>query len=101
MLGKPFSGNLEDLDPDDTTLYFKCDQASDLCQQLGWTSELESDLRDAVDWGRNWLVDFNAGKTELGLFDWSDVKMDESVLSWIGALTLSLLLKLQPRKLEP
>ena len=29
---------------DDTTLYFKCDQASDLWQQLEWAYELESDL---------------------------------------------------------
>ena len=48
-------------------------------------SELESDLRDTVDWGK-WLVDFNAGKTQLVLFDWSnktgaiDVKMAGSVL---------------------
>ena len=34
---------------DDTTLYSKCDQASDLWQQLELASELESDLRDAVD----------------------------------------------------
>ena len=47
---------------DDTTLYSKCDQASDLRQ-----SEFESDLRDTVDWGRKWLVDFNAGKTQLVL----------------------------------
>ena len=71
---------------DDTTLYSKCDQESDLWQQLELASELESDLRDTVDWGRKWLVDFNAGKTQLVLFDWSkntgaiDVKMDESVL---------------------
>ena len=31
---------------DDTTLYSKCDQASDLWQQLKFASELESDLRD-------------------------------------------------------
>ena len=30
---------------DDTTLYSKCDQASDLWQQLKLASELESDLR--------------------------------------------------------
>ena len=71
---------------DDSTLYSKCDQASDLMQQLELASELESDLRDTVDWGRKWLVDFNAGKTQLGLFDRSkntgatDVKMDGSVL---------------------
>ena len=29
---------------DDTTLYSKCDRASDLCQQLQLASELESDL---------------------------------------------------------
>ena len=70
---------------DDTTLYSNCDQASDLWQQLELASELESDLRDTVDWGKKWLVDFNAGKTQLVSFDWSnnngsiDVKMDGSV----------------------
>ena len=34
---------------DDTTLYSKCDLASDLWQQLELASELESDLRDTVD----------------------------------------------------
>ena len=34
---------------DDTTLYFKCDQASDLWQQLELASELESDQRGTVD----------------------------------------------------
>ena len=39
-----------------------------------------------MDWGRKWLVDFNAGKSQLVSFDQSnntgaiDVKMDESVL---------------------
>ena len=66
---------------DDTTLYSKCDWASDLWQQLELASKLES-----VDWGRKWLLDFNAGKTQLVSFDRSnntdtnDVKMDESVL---------------------
>ena len=36
---------------DDTTLYSKCHQASDLWQQLELASEIESDLRDSVDWG--------------------------------------------------
>ena len=36
---------------DDTTLYSKCYQASDLWQQLELASELESDLRVTVDWG--------------------------------------------------
>ena len=71
---------------DDTTLYSKCNQASDLWQQLELASKLESDLRDTVDWGGKWLVDFNAGKTQLVSFDWSKntgaiaVKMDGSAL---------------------
>ena len=49
------------------------------------TSELESNLLGIVDWGKKWLVDFNAEKTQLVLFDWSyntgaiDVKMNGSV----------------------
>ena len=48
-------------------------------------SELESDLRDTVDWGKKCLVDFNTGKTQVVSFDQSnnngsiDVKMDGSV----------------------
>ena len=69
----------------DTTLYSKCDQASDMWQQLELASELESELRDTVDLGKKWLVDFKAGKTQLVLFDRSntvtiDVKMDGSVV---------------------
>ena len=37
---------------DDTTLYSKYDQASDLWQQLELASELKSDLRDTVDQSR-------------------------------------------------
>ena len=37
---------------DDTTVDSKCNQASDLWQQLELASELESDLQDTVDWGR-------------------------------------------------
>ena len=40
---------------DDTTFYSKCDQASDLWQQLEFGSELESDLRDTLD--QKWLVE--------------------------------------------
>ena len=103
---------------DDTTLYSKCSQESDLCQQLELSSELESDLRD-TGLGQEVACWFQCWKTHLVLFHWSkntgaiDVKMDGSVLkekwslkmlsllNWIGALTLSLLLKLFPRKLEP
>ena len=82
--------------------------------QLELASKLESDLWDTLDLGRKWLVDFNAGKTQLVLFHRYnntgaiDVKMDGPVLggwfslfNWIGALTWSLLLKLPPKKLEP
>ena len=71
---------------DDPTLYSKCDQASDLWQQLELTSEFESDLRETVNWGEKWLVDFNAGKNQLVSFDQSNnndsiyVKMDGSAL---------------------
>ena len=54
---------------DDTTLYSNCDHTSDLWQQLELASELESDLRDTVDWGKKGLVDFNGGKTQLVSFD--------------------------------
>ena len=82
-------------------------------------------IYETLDWGKKSIVDFNAGKTELVLFDQSnnngsiDVKMDGSVLAeksslrnnqdagvdllflnWIGALTLSLLLKVPSRILE-
>ena len=48
-------------------------------------SELESDLRDTANWGRMWLFDFNAGKTQMVSFDMSHnygaigAKMDGSV----------------------
>ena len=70
---------------DDTTLYSKCDWA-DLWQQLELASELEFGLRDTVDWGKKWLVNFSAGKTQLVSFDQSnnngfiDVKMGGSIL---------------------
>ena len=54
---------------DDATLYCKCDQASDVRQQLELASEVESDLRDTVDWRRKWLVDFIAWKTQMVLFN--------------------------------
>ena len=36
----------------DIILYSNCDQAFDLSQQLELDSELETNLRDTVDWGR-------------------------------------------------
>ena len=47
---------------DDTTLYSKCDQASDLWQQFELASELASDLRDTVDWGGSGLLISMLGK---------------------------------------
>ena len=46
-----------------------------------------------MDYGWKWLVDFNAGKTQLVSFDWSntgtiDVKMDESVLEEKSSLKM-------------
>ena len=79
---------------DNTTLCSKCDWASDLWQQLELASELESDLQDTVDWGRKWLVDFNAGKTQLVSFDRSnnngsiDVKMGGSTLEEKSSLKM-------------
>ena len=67
---------------DDATVCSKCDQASDLWQQLESASELESDLRDTVV--RSGLFISMLGK--LSWFDRSsnngsiDVKTDESVL---------------------
>ena len=55
-------------------------------EQLELASELEFDLSDTVDWGRKWLFDFNAGKTQLVSFDQSnntgaiDVKLDSYIL---------------------
>ena len=55
-------------------------------EQLELASELKSDLWDTVDWGKKWLVDFNAGKTQLVSLTRLnnngslDVKMDGSVL---------------------
>ena len=53
-------------------LVSKCNRLSDLWQQLELVSELESDLQDTVDWGKKWLVDLVAGKTQLVSFDRSN-----------------------------
>ena len=103
-------------------LLHKCDEASDLWQQLELAYEFESELQDFVDWGSKWFVDFNAGKTQQISFDRSnntgaiDMKMNGSVLEkktslqmlgltfsygidW-GSYIISIA-KLPPRKLEP
>ena len=71
---------------DDTALHSKCDKTSDMWQQLELASKFECDQRDSVNWGRKWLVDFNAGKTQPASYDRSnnagtiDLKMGGSVL---------------------
>ena len=48
---------------------------------LNWLLNLNL-IYKTLDWGKKWLVGFNAGKTQLVLFDWSnktgsiDVKME-------------------------
>ena len=67
-------------------------------------SELEFDLRDTVDWGSKWLVDFNVGKPQLVQFDQSnntgaiDSKMDGSVLE--GKSSFKMLGLTFPSKLD-
>ena len=52
---------------------------------LNWLLNLNL-IYETVDWGKKWLVHFNAGKTQLVSFDRSnnngsiDVKMDGSIL---------------------
>ena len=105
---------------DDSTLYSKCDQASDLWQQLELAYELESDLQDTG--ARSGFLISMLGKLNWFrlicliaqvLLDWKSMGLFlrknnilkcwswPSLLHWFGALTLSLLLKLHLRKLEP
>ena len=41
---------------------------------------LESDLRDTMDLGRNWIVDLSARKTHFVSFDRSNSGLDRSVM---------------------
>ena len=54
---------------------------------INWNWLLDLNLiHETLDWGRKWIVDFNAGKTQVVSFDWFNntsainVKMDGSVL---------------------
>ena len=98
---------------EDTTLYFKLYQTSDLWQQLELPSNLESDLPNITDLCIKCLVDFIVGKTQLVRYDRSNnsgaidkknhiLRCCDSLflLNRIGALIFSLLLNLQPRELE-
>ena len=75
---------------DNTTLYFKCDQVSDLWQQLELASEIESDLQTLWTGSRSGLLISALGK----LLDRSnntgsiDVKVDGSVLEEISSFQM-------------
>ena len=94
---------------DDTTLYSKRNQASDLWQQLQLASEGESDLRETVDCGKKYfrltsiirLVLLMGKRISLFMKKHHLLRCWVSLPNWIGALTLSLLLKLLLKKLEP
>ena len=103
---------------DNTTHYSKCDQTSDLRQQLELACELESDIRgtgvrsDFLTLILNKLSWFRLIGLIMVLLMWKwmglfMIKNDllrcwgsPSFLNWIRALILSLLLKLPPEKLE-
>ena len=65
--------------------------ALDITKTFGRVS---SDLQDNVDWGRKWLIDFNALKTQLLSFDQSnntntiDEKIDGFVLEEKSSLKM-------------
>ena len=94
---------------DDTTLYSKRNQASDLWQQLQLASEGESDLRETVDCGKKYfrltsiirLVLLMGKRISLFMKKHHLLRCWVSLPNWIGALTLSLLLKLLLKKLKP
>ena len=94
---------------DDTTLYSKRNQASDLWQQLQLASEGESDLRETVDCGKKYfrltsiirLVLLMGKRISLIMKKHHLLRCWVSLPNWIGALTLSLLLKLLLKKLKP
>ena len=75
---------------DNNTLYFKCDQVSDLWQQLELASEIESDLQTLWTGSRSGLLISVLGK----LLDRSnntgsiDVKVDGSVLEEISSFQM-------------
>ena len=64
----------------------KFDQVPGLWQQLELAPDIKSDLWDTADWDKKWLVNFNAGKSQLISFDQSnntgsiDVEMEGAVL---------------------
>lgn len=79
---------------DDTTLYGTCSNASNVWSQLEMAADLEADLGNVVEWGKKWLVSFNAAKTQCVPFtrskNWADidVKMQRTELEKKESLKL-------------
>ena len=68
---------------DDTILYFKNDQASDLRQQLELAFELESHLYDTVDWSKKCHVDFQCLKNLTCFIRPFELLLGLSFSSWL------------------
>ena len=85
---------------DDTTLY---SHTSKIHDEESLASDLSSDLENIQNWGKEWLVTFNASKTKLLSFhhhrnppDLSSVKMSETTLSEASSFDRLLGLKITP-----
>ena len=50
---------------DDTTIYSFLGKTNDVSDKVEMTANLEDELRTVVEWGKKWLVLFNASKTKL------------------------------------
>ncbi len=50
---------------DDTTIYSCLKNKSSVADKTNLAVRLEMDLQSVVNWGKNWLVNFNASKTKL------------------------------------
>ena len=71
---------------DGTAFYFSVIGLFFFWHYLELALKPESDLQELVDWGKKWLVDFNAGKTQLESLDYLnncstiDLKMERSII---------------------
>merc|ERR1712215_258105 len=85
---------------DDTTEY-GCTSANVDHQSLAY--DLSADLNQTIEWGKSWLVSFNAGKTKLVSFhhhranpDFGAIRMGDSILEEAPCLERLLGLKFTP-----
>ena len=85
---------------DDTTVY---EQTSKTYKDINLASDLSSDLKKVVKWGKTWLVTFNSSKTKLlsfhhhrGTPSFPSVIMDETTLQEAKCLERHLGLKFTP-----